>query len=415
MAVHILPSNADGRFSILKLWLSRSREHAVSLFVYISAVRASLLDDFMQTLASHLHNVKRLNLNLPYRSHSPLLTVLSRDAPALESLEVRFSLPGLEQRQGSCVKTLHITSTSAPKLRLLAWGTHGPFRVTFNPDLTLLTTLDVAYCLSIPECLQILSQCRKLVSCQFQNIEQGLDTPGSPVSSEIILLPDLHTLDVQTMQPIASLLQALVLPALQTLKICNPSAEANPTLVWSQPHFNALVARSGCSINTLHLLNVLSAEDELIECLQISSSSLVELRLRDFKKRSVLTDRVLQRLTARGSTAGRFECLCPKLEVIRFGKTLLSTDGVYLWFSRILKNRQQLGIYRSDSGFLSGVLADMVESRWTFPTASTDCAAGSLCPVARLKSINPLIDSEGHHLQDIARLSELKREGLELL
>ncbi|TFK76584.1 hypothetical protein BDN72DRAFT_831162 [Pluteus cervinus] len=172
---------------------------------------------------------------------------------------------------------------------------------------------------------------------------------------------------------------------MQVVDLCH---ELEPR-VWSQVSFGHLITRSqaGCALIELHLHNVLPSEDDLIQCLQWTSNSLIELRLSDLKGITVVMGRALVVLTDRPTTNGTSVCMCPKLEVLKLGTSLASLDGV---------------------------LASMVESRWKpslqlqpwLHWASTQC-------IACLQSINPRLDPSTH-LEDIRRLALLREQGLEL-
>lgn len=380
LAISLSTDNAARRSTLLKLWLERSSHHPIALFAYVPSACKLGFQAFLQTLESNLHKFKYLRLTLPYRSRLEVFDVLNRGTPALESLDIRFAFATPEDSIPENFDSLVVSSTTSPRLRSLTWNSPGPNRVTFTPLMAPLTHLDVGHCTSLPDCISILAECPMLIECHFKHIcEPPTPYPIDPSLLAPISLVHLQSLSIQSIQPLGELFEILTLPALHTFKVSDVGAEVgNP--IWSQLDFVALVERSQCSIQVLHLLSVLLTDTELIQCLEVTSSSLSELRLLNYKGVAVFTDRVLQRLTVGYNDCEFSEDICPNLEVIICGRSIQSTDGVF---------------------------ADMVESRRRSSTSKK--------PVVRLRSITPKFTAIWEHMKDVGRLNELASDGLEIL
>ena len=248
--------------------------------------------------------------------------------------------------------------------------------------MTGLTDIDIDYPLSTIHCVEVMEQCPRLVRCEFRLIsESAHDLVDDPHA--LITLLELRALSIHATEPLAGLFDCLTLPSLTMLKVVDNSIDSD-FRVWSQSSFNSFMARSKCSVLSLHLLNALPSEEDLIQCLQWTSNSLTELRLLDLRGITVVMDRALAYLTVQEESGG-VSCSCPKLEVLKLGPSLASTDGV---------------------------LATMVESRWS-PKWTTN-NGGAPQQVCRLRSINPRVDAQTHP-EDIRRLAILRLAGLELL
>lgn len=383
LAIQFSIINWERRLPLMKFWVFHSSRHPVSLFAYIPMAHDKALDAFLQLFTSNLDRWKNLRLTLPNRSRVAILDALHKGTPLLQNLQLRFSPIDTEGNSTEPEK-LVITGKSAPHIRGLVWSSSGSPRVDFLLSGIHLTDIDIAYPLSVLECLSIMECCSQLVRCDFRSVSEWAHGPSliSTFPSPFVL-SELVVLSIQTSEPLGEFFQHVTLPALQVLKAADMGYDVDVG-VWSQSHFNDFVVRSGCSLKRLHLLNVLPSEDDLIRTLQLASSSLVELRLLDLKGITVVMDRVLALLTAQQSADGQPSCTCPKLEVLKLGTSLFSTDGQ---------------------------LASMVESRWKW---SESAELRSLQQVIRIRSINPRLDPQTHP-EDIRRLTLLRKKGLEVL
>ncbi|KAF8654197.1 hypothetical protein AX16_003724 [Volvariella volvacea WC 439] len=386
LAIQLSQANSERRISMMKTWILRSSGHPVCLFAYVPTADDTTIDAFLRLFTSNLHRWKNLRLTLPAHCRLPVMEALNQGTPLLESLQIRFS-PINPAQHPAPLERLALSSQTAPRLQSFNWISQGSQRIMFDFRMTHLTDVDIDYPLSVSECLDIVEHCPKLIRCEFRAVTEWATIPATAVDTapaSPFVLPALHSLSIHTTQALGSFFDRLTLPALHTLKVIDMNHEPEFG-VWSQSRFNDFIERSNCQISHLHLLNVLPNEDALIQCLQWTSSSLVELRLLDLKGVTVIMDRTLRHLTVRQTPDADVICVCPKLEMIKLGTSLASTDGL---------------------------LADMVESRWKW-ARSLECRAQNR-QIAILRSINPRLDPASHP-EDIRRLAELRNNGLELL
>lgn len=386
LAIQLSQKNSDRRINLIKSWITRSSGHPICLFAYIPMAGDDTIKAFLEVFTTNIYRWKNLRLTLPGRCYSSVLQALSLECPLLESAQIRFS-PITSSDTPIHPERLSLTSQSAPRLRSLTWNSQGLQRVDFALAMNTLTDIDIDYPLTVPECLDIMAHCPKLVQCEFKSVSEWAPTPNDfsdKYSIPLITLPQLRMLSVHATESLGPFFERLSLPSMEVLKLVDLSHE-NDFRVWSQSSFNDFMARSSCSLTNLHLLNVLPSEDDLIQCLQWVSNSLTELRLLDLKGVTVVMNHILHQLTARQTDDGILVCLCPKLEVVKLGTSLASSDGV---------------------------LAAMVESRWKW--AQMSHVLPSSRTVVRLKSINPRLDRQAHP-DDLRRLELLRLGGLDLL
>ncbi|KAF8636619.1 hypothetical protein AX17_003429 [Amanita inopinata Kibby_2008] len=365
-------SNVERRLNTMSTWLQRSAACPLSLYAQVQSTGFDIANLFFLLLDAYRLRWKDLRLVLPSTWIEAALQVLEKGAPSLEVLRIRIAR---SQGNSTFQKPFTITDISAPRLRCLSWGITGSQRAVVLPQLSHLTELEVDYELSISECLDILRQCPNLETCEFWKI-RNLPSVLESHSVFPIVLPRLRTFTLHSTPIGCTLLDYLTLPALTMLKIAISIDESDRN-IWLQSSFNGFFARSSCSLQSLILQDALPSESALIQCLQCVSPSLTQLHLLDTRGIFVLRDDVLSLLTVRHGQDGSVYCLCPRLEVLRFGRSLLSTDGF---------------------------LADMVESRWRQGDLSRH-------HITRLRSMNPSIGTVDHP-QDVRRLTALREEGL---
>ncbi|KAK2467022.1 hypothetical protein APHAL10511_001280 [Amanita phalloides] len=356
-------------------WLHRSAACALSLHAQVQSTGLENVPLFFEFLDAYRLRWRDLRLVLPFSWARVAIHILDRPTPLLEVLRMRVAKSHDNLLPVPEISFL-LTDISAPHLRYLCWGITGPNRVRFLPQLSRLEDLDVDYEISVTECLDILQQCLGLVSCEFWRIKIVQSDAAKLNSRCIITHPRLRSFSLHSTVVTDLLLEYLTLPALIKLKVAvirDTSTQIPNT--WSQPRFNSFFARSAPPLQHLILQDALPSEEALIQCLECVSVSLIELIVLDTDGIFVMRDGVLALLTVRQDGDGHATCLCPRLEALRFGRSLLSTDGL---------------------------LADMVESRWRRTWPDT---------IARLRSINPCI-SITDHPNDVRRLTTLRDKGL---
>ncbi|KAF8630412.1 hypothetical protein AX15_002963 [Amanita polypyramis BW_CC] len=362
--IQLSRSNVDRRLNTMATWLQRSAACTLSLYAQVQSTGLDPVHLFFLLLEAYRPRWKDLRLVLPLNWARLAIRILSRATPLLEVFRIRVA-----KSQDSFLQALQtsfiLTDTLAPRLRHLSWGITGLQRLPCLPRLSQLEELDIDYELSASECVGILRECHNLVSCEFWKIT---DISNSFNTKFPVTLSKLRYISLHSTVGAGVLLDFLTLPALVRLKIAFIGSAGGQNL-WSQSGFNNFVARSACSLRDLIMQDVLSSEGDLIQCLKYVSTSLIELVLLDTKGLFIMRDRTLTFLTARNDFDNN---ICPRLEVLRFGRSLLATDGL---------------------------LADMIESR---------CKSDRVTP---LRSINPYL-SIVDHPEDIRRLAVLRSSGV---
>ena len=370
--IQLSRNNVDRRLNTMATWLRRSASCPLSLHAQVQSTGLDIVNLFFMLLDAYKQSWKDLRLVLPLSWAEIAMQMFSQPTPLLEVFRMRVA-----KSQDNLLPTsqtpFFLTDELAPRLRCISWGITGPHSVRFLPQLTRLEELDVDSDLSVSECLAILQQCPRLVSCEFWKIKSVSNILDIHIYTPI-RLPRLRSMALHSTLGADMLLEYLELPALTRLKIAFIGDAVVST--WSQRRFDGFFARSNCPLQSLILQDVLPSEEALIHCLECVSASLVELVLLDTRSLFVMRDKVLTLLMARQGHDASVTCLCPRLEVLRFGRSLLSADGL---------------------------LADMVESRWE--------RSSPWGPVTRLRSINPRI-SVVDHPEDVRRLAMLCDKGL---
>ncbi|KAF9065068.1 hypothetical protein BDP27DRAFT_1425134 [Rhodocollybia butyracea] len=248
------------------------------------------------------------------------------------------------------------TLLSAPGLRKISWS--GLLQPHSNPaDIMPLELLrefslpDPCNLLTKTQFMRNLHRAPQLVSCTM-TVLLVIPHLADPHESDDFVLPDkenplvfsdLKKLDITCDTAVEQIFDVLVLPSLKTLEISHldnavinavmPAAES--PRFWSMPSFKALHQRSCFSLHTLDLADTDVQPDELLQILQLCSTSLHSLSLtNDHISSYCVDDHVLQALTL---VPECHQLLCPSLTNIKLWACMSSTDGL---------------------------VSDMLESRW---------------------------------------------------
>ncbi|KAL0947423.1 hypothetical protein HGRIS_013535 [Hohenbuehelia grisea] len=389
-SLYIMVSNDNHVKSaqLMRVWLERSKQRPISLFLCASNASLANLSEVYAMVVSNIHRMKHLRLSLPFFDRTPLIKLLNSGAPFLEELEVRLSRNVRQRRNhfhpaGERIPEFTLTASSAPRLRSLIWQNNTQsFLTPCRFDFSTITELTMHDTLSSEQCVAILKGCPALRTCRLSCYSM----PGDLLPTEQpIVHSALKHLSITMSTEGGPLFNRLTLPALEILRLTDVISAIDDEFdfqLWNQATFIDFLRCSRCALTELQLSNVLSSEDELIEVLDLISPSLEVLHLADVRGITSIMDRALELLTVRQAPDGSVTCLCPRLDTIRFGPCLASTDGM---------------------------LADMVESRWKASEATR--GSGSLA-IARPRYINPRLDVD--HIQDMRRLSALREEGLDM-
>ena len=124
---------------------------------------------FFMLLDAYKQSWKDLRLVLPFSWARVAMQMFSQPTPLLEVFQMQ-----LAKSQDNLLPTsqtsFFLTDELVPCLRCIFWSITGPHSVLFLPQLTHLEELEGDSDLSFSECLVILQQCPRLVSCEFWKI-----------------------------------------------------------------------------------------------------------------------------------------------------------------------------------------------------------------------------------------------------
>ncbi|KIK95418.1 hypothetical protein PAXRUDRAFT_827049 [Paxillus rubicundulus Ve08.2h10] len=259
----------------IDMWLERSSTLPISLTFTDLRIHDLATDDLVHLLVDRLRNNSRrwksLSLQLSCR-YSPLLFHFTPcDLTSLEHLSITGYI--LEQRIVN-VTTPHLDLTSATNLKSLAYSGPGqsPGGGTIDVDWDRLSEVSFEFnphagaSFTVSRQLKQLSQCHNITTCSL-----GVSLPVRFGSSDQqrITLSCLRTLCVRRLAPrshACSVINPLVLPQLQTLTI-DAAVLVGWNVRWHDRNFSNLLARSSCSLESLHIKDVYFPNEELFRCL----------------------------------------------------------------------------------------------------------------------------------------------------
>jgi len=205
------------------------------------------------------------------------------------------------------------------------------------------------------------------------------------ITGSIVVLPELGSLEISSHRNLGHFFNHLTLPMLRSVDIMyDPEAPVH----WALAELPVLLTRSSCTLKRFKILHNTISENELIDFLRNSMSSLVELSVynaaNDDRRRNACISRELLRLltyrpeSASGDADGM--CLAPHLEGIEIAYGCLSAPD--------------------------GALTSMLESRWNHTSVPSPSHA------VRLQRVRVNLPSS--YVQDIKRLEILQQKGLDL-
>ena len=304
-------------------------------------------------------------------------------APMLESLAVETS----KLMHLFLWRPLNIVLRSVPRLCDFSFSiqdsTDAVTSSVLHPPYSQLTHLDLNTFDSFGDVLNVLRASKNLVEYCL-TLEFDLQYSVKDPELVDVIHPSLRFLRIDTEWGLSGILDHLILPSLRYLavdfnRVCFDDTDED--VIWPQSEMTSFLTRSSCPVEELLLINSAVTKDDLIKCLEHTTSSLTNILVHNDSIICV-TDAVLARLSRHGQTS----FLCPKLACMEF------TD--------------------CDS-FSDGALADMVESRWESSSAiEATSSAGQPVRCTRLKSITfELVDID-RNTDDVRRLGVLQGKGL---
>jgi hypothetical protein len=421
---------ASRSVELASIWLGRSGNSPLSLSLHVTwnhnfhsvgkELHEASADAAVKIAALYFRHLSRwrhvqffIEISGIFKQPIPFDISGEVSAPMLESLDVEV----VGVRQGSFFesfdihamphglwKPLGIILQSVPRLHHFSfsikqtndgWHPGNSYLASvssiLHPPYSQLTYLDIDTFDNFGDVFKVLRLSEHLVECRL-----GLSfaLQWSQYSPSDVILPYLRSLSITLVCGLRSFLSHLTLPGLQYLAIKFDADEYEewddePALSiiynsWPQPDMTSFLTRSSCPLEELRLINLGLSEDDLIECLEHTSSSLIAIVVHECWKICV-EDTVLARLSCCGKTS----FLCPKLETIEF---------------------------RNCNSFSNGALADMVGSRWeSSATTETSNLSNQLVCCARPESIIvELCNRRDSHknTNDINRLEILEDQGL---
>jgi hypothetical protein len=344
---------------LMETWLSRAGMRPLSLSLTGSlGCSGSILDAFRGYAVRWQH----VSLSLPYWKD---FIVPAHHLPLLETFELHSLYPTSEMQ----TQQLSVALLSAPRLQGVVWHSPGTQGSHIELPWAQLTSIILTVSLSVTHCLDILRQSQRLECFCFKG---NFLPPELPYSQSPIILPRLLSFTIPTGEPL-DFLDNLTCPALREIEFCDRETWDSH---WSMPSLVSLLVRSRCALERLHIRFSPISEIELIECLQHTNSSLIELTVQTAGN-AVVTDNFFTSLTNRHYDSTRPAHLCPKLEVLALYGCISASQGT---FAKMIESRLKM---LGDSNF-----------------------PATLTPIQ-------VVETFDDHT-DVMRLKELRNEGLTL-
>lgn len=366
-------------------WLSLSRNCPLSFALHGSGDLDPHQDweNMADVFLRHSSRWKHVTLRQPDRSLS-IFRVTDEGTPWLESIDITATRWKKHDDEG--MQSLAIVLRTSPRLRSLSWSSGW---LELHSSLLAipwgqLTRVNLDCRISLEDFVEIFPQLTRTESCSLRRVWGEIPPSHSPHYSVSLLR--MHTFHLSSAGNLALILMNITLPAIVDLVIdhFNSSREDSPSS-WSLPIYMSLLPPSSCRLRRLALhMQTHISEGDIIQCLRITSATLVELTLTGDVD---VTDRVLRALTP-VQRADYVELgLCPNLGIIELLGCVHSSDGC---------------------------LADMIESRWK-SKVEWETYIESYPGLSRLRyvSLRMYSSQTSGHSMDIQRLNDLVDEGLD--
>ncbi|KAF7986545.1 hypothetical protein HWV62_26270 [Athelia sp. TMB] len=276
-----------------------------------------------EQLKPFLPSVRHLSLQVGRTTGMPIafdaIHAGDANASALTSLET-FQFQSFydmviigEEKEAEISAFLH----KAPRLRNFFWFNNDKYRMVppcaLNIPWPHLSQLQLCRMLSHIDILSILNQTPLLEKCAFGMVHIPSQLPaGTPITT----LQHLQSFYIKTVLDLEPLFNNLKLPALRAISINFGSDDSDPHRhddsipPWPQVPFQAMIMRSECNVERLHL-NLHITDLQLLDCMQTVTAGLKSLHVHGIYLKTKFKERFFQRLTVRPA-----ECLCPQLQEI---------------------------------------------------------------------------------------------------
>lgn len=387
---YLTPQKVSTLASRVASWLARSAQHHLSIDIYIGdeglsqePLRTVVVQEAIKVFnILFLHVVQwrhiRWNIELP--------EVLAPSKPYTAAIEntVLHTLDINVQCMSHDLSTLlNAIMKHSPQLRNYSYHDYDPMvssDIILKPPWASLIHVNLGCFTSPEDALEIFQAAHSLVQRRLHlgivlqdHLDDSLNT--------VIGNHSLQILEIGTNAGLRGVLNRLALPNLRDLTLSVDLYDGITILPgWSQSSFFDFITQSSCHLQCLILKYMRLAEEDLIACLQLTSSSLKILLVADQEGTQTVTDAVLSRLRYTPISEGTVSCLCPKLETLTVVHCCSCSDGAF---------------------------AAMIESRWKVEDEPSGGTAGQC---ARIRRVH--LGGDFSH-EDKLRLLALAEEGLD--
>lgn len=367
------PDNPTSKLPLLKVWLKRSGESALS--IRLRNEQPSVIQFFLP----HSCRLRHFDIMCP----TSMLNQLAPLQGLLKSLET-LEIDTMDDSNHNHIllivgatwnHTLHAFQV-APRLHSVSIGCGVPPHMLYLPWAGL-TECTAHYC-SVEECLHILSQSPNLVTCRMDcGRPRGRSRSGLHIPTDIIQLHKLLSFYVNAWAYPGDLFGGISLPAIRNLHVEHTDLE----FPWPHTAFYSSISGSSQSLHSLVLDSVPITDAYLIQYLE-AAPLLRRLDIRDCA--SCISSELVRRLTFHSVNHGcGGPVLASKLqELTLFGVFTVGGMGI----------------------------SDMIESRWR----QRDGVDERL--VACLEVVRLVPQDRDDDLDDVAikRLTALREDGLDI-
>ncbi|KAF7969520.1 hypothetical protein HWV62_27009 [Athelia sp. TMB] len=295
-------------------------------------------------LIPFLHTVRHLELQVGRSTGMPVSSENAHTedpsaVPALEIFEFRSEYDMVvigEEKEAEISAFLH----NAPRLRNFFWFNNDHYRVVPPCALKIpwaqLSQLQLCRMLSHFDMLTILNQTPLLEKCAFGLVHIPSQLPAD---TPITTLQHLASFYIKTVLDPEPLFNCLTLPALRAISINFGSGDSDyrrdeeSMPPWPQAPFHAMIVRSGCNLERLHL-NLHIKDRVLIGCMRHTAPGLKCLDVHGIYQKTRFREQFFQCLIVTPA-----ECLCPQLQEISIEDC--DTYASYVHAQSQLRDHQQ--------------------------------------------------------------------------
>lgn len=350
MSFKLSPQNITTLASRLGAWLTHSAQHYLTIKLFIDVdqkepLRTVFVQEAIEVIKIlFLHVVQWRHINWDIQTPEVLTPsepyTAAIGSTALHTLHINV----LENMSDDLSALLNTIMGHSPQLRNYSYHNYIPTfsRCILEPPWALLTHVNLGY-FEIPvDVLEVFLVARSLVKCRLDFgmvVEDHLDsTPQAIISNQ-----SLQILVVETGAALRSVMNYLSLPGLRELVMYLdlPLSTANDVLPeWPQSSFSGFIARSHCLLESLTFQTIGLSADDLLACLELTSSSLNSLSIADEDGTKTITDAVLSRLLYTTASDGTASCLCPRLATLIVIGCCNCSDGA---FAAMIESRWKPG------------------------------------------------------------------------